>query len=33
MKKTIIILLALLMTFSLWGGTPAQKLVDDYKDL
>ena len=33
MKKGIIILVALLTTFSLWGATPAQKLVDEYKDL
>ena len=33
MKKAIIISIALLATFNLWAGTPAQKLVDDYKDL
>ena len=32
MKKVIIIFVALLATVSLWGGTPAQKLVDDYKE-
>ena len=33
MKRIIIIFIALFATFSLWGATPAQKLVDDYKDL
>ena len=33
MKKIITISLALFATFSLWAGTPAQKLVDDYKEL
>lgn len=33
MKKIITISLAFFATFSLWAGTPAQKLVDDYKEL
>ena len=33
MKKLLIISVALFATFSLWGGTPAQRMVDDYKDL
>ena len=32
MKKVLVIFFALLATVSLWGGTPAQKLVDDYKE-
>ena len=33
MKKMILIISALFAVISLWGGTPAQKLVDDYKEL
>ena len=33
MKRMITIVVALLATVGLWGGTPAQKLVDDYKEL
>ena len=33
MKKMILIISALFAAISLWGGTPAQKLVDDYKEL
>ena len=33
MKKVILIISALFAAVSLWGGTPAQKLVEDYKDL